>query len=644
MVKVPFALAEGDVGFPQTATRDRDWRCPDPLCRRRVIVKRGPIITPHFAHKSVMGCGGGGGESLIHRSTKEWIRAAVASCDFAITARCGTCDAEHVVFTGHPTYAGHTEMPMPHWRAPTHRIDVVATEATRVRAAIEVCHTHAAGTAKMAVLAAATYDQAFEVAAVDLVAAGYPTSFATVAPRTCAACLTKRRLRRCAAAQQKLDNRVLRVFRRWKERAAKRVAEGVTVRVRRVAQLWLRRSQAARLLSADTSTRTELATNLTPCIIEAPAGGGKTTLVRRMAKGTGSSCLLLTFSKDLASAIDPTPTLKVRTIDSACFSLTGTGGPLTEKKIIEGAYPLCKPWHKKRGRRHIANLATLRLQGVAVKLCASHAAVSYGINTAMRMPSWPASRHAVETGQQDVAAGYHWLFIDEHQDLNQQAINIVSNASAPTVWVGDPHQAIYQFQTTLNCKECHATIPAPVMPALPKVTLSRTFRLPQSIVDHLWDVGHRLVTTNRRGGFIRVPTAALDHVLTKDTCVLARHNSVVVEAAMRADGIGVHVVVVGGKRIAADIAAIVKDRTFQEEPGGFKAWVGALSTPPTVVQWLEAHDGGHTSEACRFSTVHRAKGSEAKHVVLVGEWDWVQEPNIYYVAHTRHTSSLIVCE
>ena len=637
MVKVPFAVANGVVGFPQTADRNRGWLCPG--CDKPVVLHRGEVRIPHFAHK---GHNSGCGESLTHRSTKEWIAQNVSSPDFAITSTCGTCRTDNVVFSGHPSFGGHTEVPHPHWRSPAYRIDAVAAEQTRVRAAIEVCHAHKAGPVKMSALAAATYNQAFEIKAVDLIESNYPMSFATIAERTCDGCLKQRRLQRKANAKQKLANRVSHVIQSWKHRATAR-DKARALHIKRFAQRWRRRPIVARLLAADTAARATLAHTLTPCIIQAPAGGGKTTLIIRMAAGTKERCDLLTFSKDLATSIDATPHLRVRTFDSACCSLTKSGGPLSDKAIIEDAYPNCKPWYKKKGRRHIGNIATLRLQGVHVKLCESHAAVAHGIQKATRLPSWPASRRTVEDSKQDVAAGCKWLFIDEHQDLNQQAINIVCNSSAPTVWVGDPHQAIYQFQTALHCDECVATSKAPVLPTLPRVELSRTFRLPQSIVDYLWDAGHRLVTTNQRGGFLRVPATAFVSTLTSHTCVLARHNAAIYDAAkLAADNIPV--VVVGGSKIAAEIRSAVKAKNFEAEPGGFKVWIGNLSTPNMVADWLDAHDGDHNSSACRFSTVHRAKGTQAKHVVLVGEWDWEEEANVCYVAHTRHTSSLIICE
>lgn len=606
MVKVPFAVAGATIGFPQTAARGRAWRCPG--CSEPVVPHRGNTYVAHFAHKNPSQCAG---ESLVHRSTKEWIARQMSSPAFSITATCGTCDKSHVLFAGNRRFYGMTEVPFPRHSSPKYRIDAVAVDGERVCAAIEVRHTHAAGQDKMAALAAATSDSAFEVGAIDLIAEGYPTTFATVGPRECLACLERSRGLRA------------------------------TARARQFALRWRHAQQASRLLAQDTQVRGKLTQSLVSCIVVAPAGGGKTTLIKSMAAGTGKRCLLLTFSKDLANAISG-PALQAKTFDSVCYGLTKLGGPLTDKNVIGAAYPNCVPWYKKKGGKDIANIAALRLQGVHVTLCPAHTAVNHGIRTAMKLPSFSASRRKVEKDGLDVAAGSAWLFIDEYQDLTQQALNIVNNASPPTVLVGDPQQAIYMFQHTLACDKCSASTPRPVLPPLPQFVLSRTFRLPQTIVDYLWARGHRLVTTNRRGGFLAAPDSALVDLLTKDTCVIARNNASVCDAAWRADAAGIRVNVVGGARIAAEILAAVKQRQVSRDPGGFTTWAKALRDPDAAADWLLAHNGDHASDF-RFSTVHRAKGSEAKHVVLVGDWDWIKEPEVCYVAHTRHTATLVVC-
>jgi hypothetical protein len=230
MVKVPFALGEaGAVGFPQTADRASKWICP--ACDADVIVKRGPIIVPHFAHKSsVKSCSGG--ESLAHRATKEWIATNVASPDLTITARCNGCQTTFDAFRGQAGLKGQTEIAIG-----PYRVDAVATRSDgTVAAAFEVYHTHATGQPKMATLLAATGCNAFEVKAVpDLVAAEYPTAFASVRPLTCTICLKAAAARRKMSAEHTRAMAARAVGRKWKTLTDVAVKK----RQRKFTQRWL---------------------------------------------------------------------------------------------------------------------------------------------------------------------------------------------------------------------------------------------------------------------------------------------------------------------------------------------------------------------------------------------------------------------
>ena len=229
MVKVPFAiLADGEVGFPQTAARDRDWLCPDPLCTRQVVVKRGTILTPHFAHKSASSCGG---ESLTHRATKEWIRVSLSSPGFVIKADCDTCITEFVAFRGGPSYTGQCEVP-----CGTYKIDVAAAgTSTTAGVAVEVYHTHKTETTKMKDLMAASLCNAFEVKAVDLVVSDYPTTFQSVRPLRCKLCLLSAVKSRCEQARRRRLIITRRFGRRWHANVVKIAA----ARASKFGQRWL---------------------------------------------------------------------------------------------------------------------------------------------------------------------------------------------------------------------------------------------------------------------------------------------------------------------------------------------------------------------------------------------------------------------
>lgn len=228
MVKVPFALDnKGSVGFPQTANRESKWKCPS--CTSDVIVKRGSILVPHFAHKNTAStCIAG--ESLAHRATKEWVASIVASPAFKIIARCSDCNIIFDAFRGSPEFTGHTEV-----KIDAYRIDAVAKQSDgSVEAAFEVYHTHKTNSQKMRTLMAFTKCKAFEIEAVpDLVAAGYPITFESIRPLRCKICMLSSVAQyQCRYEYKRLMN--ARAFgRKWKQLGHKRL-----IRARAIGRKW----------------------------------------------------------------------------------------------------------------------------------------------------------------------------------------------------------------------------------------------------------------------------------------------------------------------------------------------------------------------------------------------------------------------
>lgn len=232
MVKVPLALAaDGRVGFPGSAVRGADWRCPG--CDKRVVLKRGAVLQPHFAHHVTTGCSGG--ESIQHRATKEWIVANMSNPDFRITDRCHECSAAHVVFRGAAGVTGHTKVAM-HGRK--YVVDASAVGPTgRVIANVEVVYTHASSSEKMNVVGAEARDGAVEVAAVDLVTEDYPLEFRAVrsTTRRCRPCLRRAVLQRRAAAVHRREHGARAALRSW----GAAVAAAKSRRMHRFGKRWL---------------------------------------------------------------------------------------------------------------------------------------------------------------------------------------------------------------------------------------------------------------------------------------------------------------------------------------------------------------------------------------------------------------------
>ena len=101
-IKIPFAGKA--IGFPLTAVRHGQWKCPE--CGSPVIVKRGKVKQAHFAHKAASSCTG---ESLLHKATKEWISAHACDPEFSITSRCHCCSTPMTVFRGSAALSGVVE-------------------------------------------------------------------------------------------------------------------------------------------------------------------------------------------------------------------------------------------------------------------------------------------------------------------------------------------------------------------------------------------------------------------------------------------------------------------------------------------------------------------------------------------------------
>ena len=225
MVLVPFAVSDGAVGFPQTAARDKSWKCPE--CDSDVVVKRGAVLAPHFAHKSAQNCSGG--ESLVHRATKEWIAASVKSANFKVVCTCTACHVRFTAFRG-GGYTGATEVAITGARRFV--IDAVAIDARgRAAAAFEVYHAHKTATVKMKHLAARTYCNAFEIRAVDLVAENYPTEFESIRPLRCRLCLIRAVVRRRDKDEMARARLTRRLGRRWRARV-------VAIRTQRQLKYW----------------------------------------------------------------------------------------------------------------------------------------------------------------------------------------------------------------------------------------------------------------------------------------------------------------------------------------------------------------------------------------------------------------------
>ena len=68
-LRIPYALINGDAPVsPQVAEKGQDFSCP--ICDDEVVLRRGDIRQPHFAHKPDTGCSG---EGVRHKIAKQMI-------------------------------------------------------------------------------------------------------------------------------------------------------------------------------------------------------------------------------------------------------------------------------------------------------------------------------------------------------------------------------------------------------------------------------------------------------------------------------------------------------------------------------------------------------------------------------------------
>jgi hypothetical protein len=200
MVKTPCARdgKSGRIVFAPTAVKKRKHACLE--CAANVIVHRGPKLAPHFTHLVPRhggdGCRGGG-ESAIHRATKEWIKSIANDPTFVVWTNCTACLVAFTVFRGRRDSDAKVEY---RWNKGQFVMDVAIATPERVCAVVEIWYTHAAGATKRKTIEASDWRPlpVVEVKAVDLVAENWPRRFECVSPRRCTRCL-------CAAIRHRRD-------------------------------------------------------------------------------------------------------------------------------------------------------------------------------------------------------------------------------------------------------------------------------------------------------------------------------------------------------------------------------------------------------------------------------------------------------
>lgn len=207
-MKIPCARApNGALCFADTAPRS-DYACIS--CKSPVVLKRGKVKVPHFAHKSLSGC-----EGAKHKYTKEWIASLAKDPEFEVHSQCSLCSTMHEVFRGDMSCAAFVEH-----RYGDYVVDCYVKKCHKDYY-IEVRDTHAAGGEKMRWLEGRGI--AFEVPAVDLIKTKYPRLFRTIGKRLCSPCLGRLMAIRVKAMDNRrtrATQRALFLWRNYKQRRA----------------------------------------------------------------------------------------------------------------------------------------------------------------------------------------------------------------------------------------------------------------------------------------------------------------------------------------------------------------------------------------------------------------------------------------
>lgn len=288
--------------------------------------------------------------------------------------------------------------------------------------------------------------------------------------------------------------------------------------------------------------------------------------------------------------------------------------------------------------------------------------------------------------------GCDYLFIDEGQDLSpvQHELAVSLNPRGVTCLIGDPRQAIYAWRgaDSSSMDTLGDLLQAKVMP------LTMSWRCPTLHVD----LAKRLVPD-----FEAAPNAKLGSLYWQDgthdlaaeasqpgDLVLCRTNAPLIRAALKLVS-GLRKVSVRGRAIGDQLASIAS-RIDGDTISDFNIQVGrwsakeidrlskreaqedqveavvdkrdclyalssACSSPSEILTAIDTLFADKKAEDCvQFSTVHRAKGSEAQRVTYLDvpysqerdrkkppkTWELLQRENLSYVAITRSLDRLVI--
>ena len=135
-LQIPYAFTNNKIPLsPEVAKKGQHFLCP--TCDDEVILRRGDIRVPHFAHKPDTGCSG---EGILHKTAKQMIRLMCNSVfgRVFVISKCPNCRrAQTRVLSREKNICAETEVPVG-----AHRLDVACFKNEKLHVGFEVRHTH----------------------------------------------------------------------------------------------------------------------------------------------------------------------------------------------------------------------------------------------------------------------------------------------------------------------------------------------------------------------------------------------------------------------------------------------------------------------------------------------------------------------
>lgn len=138
-LKVPYGInSEGERVWAKAALRAETYYCPD--CGGELVLRRGKVMRPHFAHRAIPEDCDFIHESEAHFAAKHRVKELVeAGKQIAFVRKCSTCETEIAQRVPKDVVKAEVE----HTLGTGHRADVGLFDTKgRLRAVIEVFATH----------------------------------------------------------------------------------------------------------------------------------------------------------------------------------------------------------------------------------------------------------------------------------------------------------------------------------------------------------------------------------------------------------------------------------------------------------------------------------------------------------------------